>query len=115
MRPTNVLACDEFLVKQLHNTEKDEDEEVKPTKPGYANQRIFKTEKKNATLSAIIKHEHSHFINNEPADGEPKLENESQKQEISLYDKMDASLRSNIQVSIRICSFSGHPNPSNIL
>lgn len=92
MRPTNVLADDEFLLQQRFDHGDKDNEEIKKGN----NSRIFKTEKKNATLSAILKHEHIHFSNSQPADVEPKTDNE-EDQHYSYYDHMDENLNYKIE------------------
>lgn len=86
MKPTNILANDEFFSKVKEETQKGADiklETLKPT-PHY---KIFKSEKKNANLKNVLNAEHGLFADQKDKmpvtiDEDPDLNN-------TFYDQMD--------------------------
>lgn len=94
MKPTNVLACDEFF-KQKFDNSIGNSEETKNKKYGSMSGRIFKTEKKNATLASIINYEHNNLSAQQPnSNGNEENENDAQ---VSFYDHMDENLNYRIE------------------
>lgn len=84
MRPTNILNSDEFLVKYRASMN-GKDKIVGPLP-----NRIFKSEKKNATLAFILNQEHTTFINTTPT----TLSQPSADQEdfYAYYENLDTNL-----------------------
>lgn len=96
MRPTNVLLADEFLVKVTsdHNLML-EDIDLKEFKVNSIN-RVFRSEKKNATLGAIMNHEHNHFATF-PVKKNENISDNEQDANYSFYDHMDDNLNYKIE------------------
>jgi hypothetical protein len=96
MRPTNILLADEFLVKvnSDHNLLL-ENIDLKEFKVNSIN-RVFRSEKRNATLGAVMNHEHNYFSNN-PAKITDAIADHEQDQNYSFYDHMDDNLNYKIE------------------
>ena len=86
MKPTNVLTNDEFLSNRFDILISN-NEENKCKKYGGSNSRIFKSEKKNATLASIINYEHNNlsFIQSETNANNDENENEAQVNFLRSY------------------------------
>ena len=94
MKPTNVLALDEFF-KQKFEIWVNNTEENKNKKYGSLAGRIFKTEKKNATLASIINYEHNN-LSTVQTTYNTNEENENDNH-ASFYDHMDENLNYRIE------------------
>ena len=94
MRPTNVLIEDEFLLKVKHDNQNG-GFDVKNLKPS-AQTRVFKSEKKNATLAAIMNYEHNHFMDTTPAKTEA-TENTDNENNFTYYEHMDENFNYKIE------------------
>lgn len=94
MKPTNVLYTDEFLVKQRQGALSIEDNKLK--KSGTSGARLFKSEKKNATIGSIMTHEYNHLSSLQVQKAD--LEDEKDcDQNCSFYEQLDENLNYKIE------------------
>jgi len=96
MKPTNILADDEFLIKIKRDAKNGKEIDPKILKPS-SHYRVFKTEKKNANLKTVMNMEHNHFANNAHLYQNTAIDNPVHDPANNYYDHMDENLNYKIE------------------